>query len=78
MVWRTLSKENSVPDRRLYLWRTQSPPEAKALLKAAEVVRDTGSDVLGVVSIFNFEFPMSVKRLRDARHPHHLLTNYKT
>ena len=47
-------------------------------LKAAEVVRDAGSDVLGVVSIFNFEFPMSVKRLRDADIHTISLTNYKT
>lgn len=35
-------------------------------LKAAETIRMAGCDVLGVVCVFNYEFPGSVKRLSDA------------
>lgn len=34
-------------------------------LKAAEVIRMSGCDVLGGVCVFNYEFPASIKRLRD-------------
>lgn len=47
-------------------------------LKAAEIIRDSGSEVLGVVAIFNYEFPISVKRLRDADITAVSLTNYNT
>lgn len=32
---------------------------------AAEVLRMAGGEVMGAVTIFNYEFPMSVKRLRE-------------
>lgn len=35
-------------------------------LKAAEAIRCNACDVLGAVCVFNYEFPASVKRLRDA------------
>ncbi len=35
-------------------------------LKAAETIRMAGCEVLGGVCVFNYEFPSSVKRLRDA------------
>lgn len=34
-------------------------------VKAAEVIRLAGGEVLGLTAIFNYEFPMAVKRLRD-------------
>jgi len=34
-------------------------------VKAAEVIRLAGGDVIGLTAIFNYEFPMAVKRLRD-------------
>lgn len=35
-------------------------------VKAASEVRLGGGEILGLVSIFNYEFPMAVKRLREA------------
>ena len=35
-------------------------------LKAAEAIRSNACEVLGGVCVFNYEFPASVKRLRDA------------
>lgn len=35
-------------------------------LKAAEVVRTYGCEVIGMVCLFNYQFPMSVKRFREA------------
>lgn len=35
-------------------------------VKASEELRLAGGEVIGLTSIFNFEFPMAVKRLRDA------------
>lgn len=35
-------------------------------LKAADTIRMAGGEVLGGICVFNYEFPMSVKRLRDA------------
>lgn len=34
-------------------------------LKAAEAIRMAGCEVLGGVCVFNYEFPSSIKRLRD-------------
>lgn len=34
-------------------------------VKASEVIRLAGGEVLGLTAIFNYEFPMAVKRLRD-------------
>lgn len=35
-------------------------------VKASEELRLAGGEVIGLTAIFNFEFPMAVKRLRDA------------
>ena len=34
-------------------------------IKAAEAIRMSGGEVLGGICVFNYEFPMSVKRLND-------------
>ena len=39
---------------------------AAGTLRAAEVIRQAGCEVLGGVAIFNYEFPMAVKRLNNA------------
>lgn len=45
-------------------------------VKASEELRLAGGEVIGLTSIFNFEFPMAVKRLRDANIPLIPLVNY--
>lgn len=35
-------------------------------LKAVEVIRNSGCEVAGMTAIFSYEFPMAVKRFRDA------------
>lgn len=35
-------------------------------LRASEIIKNAGCDVLGAVAVINYEFPRSVKRLRDA------------
>lgn len=47
-------------------------------VKAAEEIRLAGGEVLGVMAIFNYEFPMAVKRLRDANMQLVSLVNYST
>ena len=39
---------------------------AGGTMKAAEVLTNAGCEVLGGVAIFNYEFPMAVKRLNNA------------
>jgi len=34
-------------------------------IKAVEAVRNSGCEVLGIASIFNYEFPMAIKRFRN-------------
>lgn len=45
-------------------------------MKAAENVRLAGGEVEGAVSLFNYEFPMAVKRLRDVNVQMHSLCSY--
>lgn len=45
-------------------------------VKASEALRLAGGEVLGLTAIFNYEFPMAVKRLRDNDIPLHALVNY--
>ncbi|MDE6338379.1 MAG: orotate phosphoribosyltransferase [Muribaculaceae bacterium] len=45
-------------------------------VKASEELRLAGGEVIGLTSIFNFEFPMAVKRLRDANIPLISVVNY--
>lgn len=47
-------------------------------LKAVEVVRNAGCEVIGMVSIFNYEFPMAVKRFREADVHLESLCTYQT
>ena len=35
-------------------------------LKAAQAVRNAGGEVIGMVAIFTYEFPVSVKAFKDA------------
>lgn len=39
---------------------------AGGTLRASRIIADAGCEVLGGVAVFNYEFPMAVKRLRDA------------
>lgn len=34
-------------------------------IKAVEAVRNSGCEVLGIASLFNYEFPMAIKRFRN-------------
>lgn len=45
-------------------------------VRAKEAVENAGCDPLGLISIFSYEFPMSVKRIRDANLPSFSLINY--
>lgn len=47
-------------------------------VKASEELRLAGGEVIGLTAIFNFEFPMAVKRLRDANIPLIPLVNYSS
>lgn len=47
-------------------------------VKASEELRLAGGEVIGLTAIFNFEFPMAVKRLRDADIPLISLVNYSS
>lgn len=47
-------------------------------LKAAETIRFSACEVLGCVCVLNYEFPMAVKRLRDADIKVVSLCNYET
>ncbi len=49
-----------------------------SLVRACEVVRGAGCDVIGMMAIFNYEFPMAIKRLRDENVPLFSLLNYST
>ena len=46
-------------------------------VKAAEELRLAGGEVLGLTAIFNYEFPMAVKRLRDENIRLISLVNYR-
>ena len=47
-------------------------------VKASEVLRMAGGEVLGLTAIFSYEFPMAVKRLRDENIPLISLVNYSS
>jgi orotate phosphoribosyltransferase len=47
-------------------------------LKAVEAIRAAGCEVAGMLAIFNYEFPVSVKRFRDANITLLSLSNYST
>lgn len=47
-------------------------------LRAAEAIRNSACEVLGAVCVFNYEFPASVKRLRDADIEMKSLCSYDT
>lgn len=45
-------------------------------LKAVEAIRNAGCDVIGMVAIFTYEFPVAQKRFKDANVPLITLSNY--
>lgn len=45
-------------------------------LKAVEAIRQSGSDVLGMVAIFTYNFPVAEESMREARVNLTTLTNY--
>ncbi|MDE6297078.1 MAG: orotate phosphoribosyltransferase [Muribaculaceae bacterium] len=45
-------------------------------VRAKEAVENAGCEALGLISIFSYEFPMSVKRLKDADLRSYSLINY--
>lgn len=49
----------------------------KSSLQVVEVLRAAGLEVTGMVSIFNYGFPVAVQAFADAKLPFHSLTNYE-
>lgn len=47
-------------------------------LKAIEAIRNAGCEVVGITAVFNYEFPMAVKRLRDENVTMIALSNYSS
>lgn len=47
-------------------------------LKAVEAIRNAGCEVLGMCAMFSYEFPVSVKRFRDANVKLITLSNYSS
>lgn len=47
-------------------------------LRGADTIRTLGGEVLGGICVFNYEFPMSVKRLRDENIRMESLCSYNT
>ena len=45
-------------------------------LKAVEAIRNAGCEVVGMCALFSYEFPLSVKRFRDANVQLITLSNY--
>ena len=45
-------------------------------LKAVQAVRNAGAEVVGMVAIFTYEFPVAQKRFKDANVPLITLSNY--
>jgi len=48
----------------------------KSSLQVVEVLRNAGLEVVGMVSIFTYDFDVARKAFADARVPYHSLTNY--
>ena len=48
----------------------------KSSLKAVEALRNAGAEVLGMVAIFTYEFPVSVKAFKDANVQLLTISNY--
>jgi orotate phosphoribosyltransferase len=46
-------------------------------LKAVEAIRNNGSQVLGMISIFNYGFPVAEEKFKQAKVKHISLCNYK-
>lgn len=70
-----LIEGNLKPGQRVVLVDDLISTGASAV-KAAEEIRLAGGEVLGVMAIFNYEFPMAVKRLRDENIQLVSLVNY--
>lgn len=47
-------------------------------LKAVDAIRNAGCEVVGMAAIFSYEFPIAVKRFRDANVNLFTLSNYST
>ena len=47
-------------------------------LKAAEAIRKNGSEVLGMVAIFSYGFPVAEQKFKAAKIKYHTLCNYDT
>ncbi|MDE5651416.1 MAG: orotate phosphoribosyltransferase, partial [Duncaniella sp.] len=45
-------------------------------LKAVEAIRNAGCEVIGMVAIFSYEFPVATKRFKDANVHLITLSNY--
>ncbi len=50
----------------------------KSSLQVVNVLRDSGLNVMGLVSIFNYGFPEAVNAFAEAAVPFHSLTDYPT
>ena len=47
-------------------------------LKAAEAIRKNGSEVLGMVAVFSYGFPIAEQKFKAAKIKYHTLCNYDT
>lgn len=47
-------------------------------LKAVDAIRNSGCEVVGMAAIFSYEFPIAVKRFRDANVNLFTLSNYSS
>ena len=48
----------------------------KSSLQVVEVLKQNGIEIMGMVSIFHYEFPIAVEAFEKAEVPFHSLTNY--
>ena len=47
-------------------------------LKACEAIRNVGCEVVGMAAIVTYEFPVSIKKFRDAGIELHTISNYSS
>lgn len=50
----------------------------KSSLKAAQAVKDAGAEVIGMVAIFTYQFPIAIRNFEEQNIPLITLSNYST
>jgi orotate phosphoribosyltransferase len=48
----------------------------KSSLQVVDVLKNAGLEVIGMVSIFTYDFPVAAEALRESKVPYHSLTSY--